>query len=108
MLLLDENLSPRLIARIETRFPKSLHVIHACLDNSPDIELWRYAKSNGLAIVSKDKDFLSMLEAFRHPPKLIHLTVGNVRLAVVEHVLIDNQQTIHSFLNDESKGLMVL
>ena len=49
MLLLDENLSPRLIARIETRFPKSLHVIHACLDNSPDIELWRYAKSNGLA-----------------------------------------------------------
>ncbi len=39
MLLLDENLSPRLIARIETRFPKSLHVIHASLDNSPDIEL---------------------------------------------------------------------
>ncbi len=37
-----------------------------------------------------------------------HLTVGNVRLAVVERVLTDNQQTIHSFLNDESKGLLVL
>ncbi|WP_257295450.1 DUF5615 family PIN-like protein [Endozoicomonas sp. YOMI1] len=57
MLLLDENLSPRLIARIEARFPKSLHVIHASLDNSPDIELWSFAKTNGLAIVSKDKDF---------------------------------------------------
>lgn len=108
MLLLDENLSPRLIARIEPQFPKSLHVIHASLDNSPDIELWSFAKANGLAIVSKDKDFLSMLEAFGHPPKLIFLKVGNVKLAVVERVLMGNQQIIHSFLNDEGKGLLEL
>ena len=108
MLLLDENLSPRLIARIEPRFPKSLHVIYASLDNSPDIELWSFAKANGLAIVSKDKDFLSMLEAFGHPPELIFLKIGNVKLAVVERVLMGNQQIIHSFLNDECKGLLEL
>ncbi|WP_422445200.1 DUF433 domain-containing protein [Endozoicomonas sp. ALB091] len=39
---------------------------------------------------------------------LIRLTVGNAKLAVVERVLIDNQQTIHSFLDDEGKGLLVL
>lgn len=108
MLLLDENLSLLLIARIEARFQKSLHVIHASLDNSPDIELWSFAKTNGLAIVSKDKDFLSMMEAFGHPPKLIRLTIGNAKLAVVERVPIDNQQTIHSLLDDEGKGLLVL
>ncbi|MGO0309194.1 DUF5615 family PIN-like protein [Endozoicomonas acroporae] len=108
MLLLDENLSPRLIARIETRFPKSLHVIHASLDNSPDTELWSFAKANDLAVVSKDMDFLSMLEAFGHPPKLIRLTAGNVRPALVEGILIDNQQAIHSFLNDKSTGLLAL
>ncbi len=36
MLLLDENLSPRLIPRISPMFPDSRHVIHVGLDNSPD------------------------------------------------------------------------
>lgn len=108
ILLLDENLSPRLIARIELTFPGRLHVIHAGLDNSPDNELWCYAKDHGFAIVSKDKDFLSMLEKRGHPPKVIHLSLGNVRLTIVENTLTENKQEINELLQDSSKGLLLL
>ena len=108
MLLLDENLSPRLISRISLMFPDSRHVIHVGLDNSPDNALWCYAKENGLAIVSKDKDFLSMQERLGYPPKLIYLSMGNTRVSVVESILIENQQAIFDFLQKKGKGLLVL
>ena len=108
MLLLDENLSPRLIARIAPDFPECLHVIHAELDNSPDTDLWSYARTNSLAIVTKDKDFLSMLSLYGSPPKIIHLTTGNTRVAVIENLFKDNKQRIYDFLANEEQELLAL
>lgn len=108
MLLLDENLSPRLIARIQAVFPGSLHVIHAKLDNSPDIDLWNFAKNSGLAIVTKDKDFLPRLDRLGPPPKIIYLTTGNVRIAVIESLLMENKQCILDFLQDAGQSLLEL
>ena len=96
------RISLRLIARLAPLFPGSRHVIHADLDNSPDSEFWRYARKrccareNSLAIVSKDKDFLLMLERLGHPPKLTYPTVSNVKLAVVESLLTEHQHTTAS------------
>ncbi len=106
MLLLDENLSPRLIAKIAPYFPGCLHVLHAGLDNSPDLEIWDFAKTKKLSIVTKDKDFLTLLEKHGHPPKILHLSLGNVRVATIEKTLITNESQIKQFLDDELKGLL--
>ncbi|PJE80515.1 hypothetical protein CI610_00483 [invertebrate metagenome] len=108
MLLIDENLSPRLVARTDSCFPGSLHVLHVGLDNSPDIALWTFAKAHNLAIVTKDKDFLSMFEELGYPPKLIYMTIGNAKVSVIEKALVESKPIIDNFLKDTTEGLLRL
>lgn len=56
-LLLDQNLSPRLIERLGDLYPDSIHVSKAGLDRAMDREVWEYAEEHHLIIVSKDADF---------------------------------------------------
>ena len=81
--LLDENL-PRRLA-----FALSLPVTHAKqLGSSPsDTELWEYARSNSLVIVTKDADFSDRILVSLPPPWVVHLRFGNMR-----------RRDFHSFL----------
>jgi predicted nuclease of predicted toxin-antitoxin system len=56
-LLLDENLSDRIIHRIIDLYPDSEHVKTLGLINTDDAVIWDHAKANGFVIVSKDADF---------------------------------------------------
>jgi predicted nuclease of predicted toxin-antitoxin system len=56
-LLLDENLSPRLVALIGDQYPGSNHVEDCGLLAASDEQVWRFALKNGFAIVTKDSDF---------------------------------------------------
>lgn len=44
-LLLDENLSFRLVARLQSDFPGTTQVRLESLEMVSDIELWKFAKS---------------------------------------------------------------
>jgi predicted nuclease of predicted toxin-antitoxin system len=52
-LLLDENLSPKLVRDIAQMFPGSQHVHLIGLASASDQEVWQYATRGGYAIVSK-------------------------------------------------------
>ena len=108
MLLLDENLSPKLAARLSEYFPDTIHVLHVKLDNSPDMEIWRYAKEKQLTIVSKDKDFVAFAQQHGHPPKLIRLRTGNVRIGQIEQVLLKNQTLIYEFINYSHESYLII
>ena len=56
-LLFDQNLSFRLVAKLQDVYPDSTHVRMVGLSEAPDLEVWNYASSNGLTMVSKDDDF---------------------------------------------------
>lgn len=56
-LLLDENLSPRLVARITGRYPASTHVRDLGLLGSEDGLIWEHAAAEGFILMSKDTDF---------------------------------------------------
>ena len=56
-LLLDENLSDRIIPKITDLYPNSEHVKILGLTNTDDAIIWEYAKLNDFVIVSKDSDF---------------------------------------------------
>jgi predicted nuclease of predicted toxin-antitoxin system len=72
-LLLDENLSDRVLPGIVDLYPGSTHVKAHDLLQASDILIWSFARDHGYAIVSKDADFHQRSLVLGHPPKLIFL-----------------------------------
>lgn len=50
-------------------------------DTLSDSEVWDYARTNGLTIVTKDADFSLRMLFAEPPPRVIHLRIGNLRMA---------------------------
>ena len=44
-LLFDENLSRKLVVRLAELYPESFHVVEVDLLESPDREIWEFAKT---------------------------------------------------------------
>ncbi len=76
-LLLDENISDRIVEGITDVFPGSPHVKSAGLKEADDRILWDWAKKHGFTIVFKDTDFYQRAIVLGHPPKFVWLRVGN-------------------------------
>ena len=68
-LLFDQNLSRRLKERLQDLYPDSLHVQDIGLESNPDINVWEYAASHNLIVVTKDSDFVELSARLGHPPK---------------------------------------
>lgn len=107
-LLLDENLSDRIIHRIVDLYPDSKHVKTLGLINTDDEVIWEYAKVNGFVIVSKDSDFHQRSLLYGHPPKFIYLRVGNCPTSKITQILRDNLDTIIQFESSEAESLLIL
>ena len=69
-LLLDQNLSPRLLPFLGDFYPGSRHVRELGLQAADDDAVWRHAAEHGFAIVSKDADFHERSFLLGHPPKV--------------------------------------
>lgn len=89
-LLLDENLSDRIIDRIIDLYPNSEHVKTLALINTDDEIIWEYAKANDFTIVSKDSDFHQRSLLYGYPPKFIYLRIGNSPTSKIIQILREN------------------
>ncbi len=107
-LLLDENLSDRIIHRIVDLYPDSEHVKILALTNTDDALIWEYAKANDFVIVSKDSDFHQRSLLYGHPPKFIYLRIGNSPTSKIVQILRDNFDTIIQFEDSETESILVL
>lgn len=107
-LLLDENLSDRIIDIIINLYPNSEHVKTLGLMNTDDAVIWEYAKINGFVIVSKDSDFHQRSLLYGHPPKFIYLRVGNCPTQKITQILRDNLDTITQFESNQTESILVL
>jgi predicted nuclease of predicted toxin-antitoxin system len=73
-LLLDFNLSPKLVAMLSDIFPESGHVFTlGLLGETPDPAIWEYAKQHGYSVLSADSDFVELANRLGPPPKLVYL-----------------------------------
>jgi predicted nuclease of predicted toxin-antitoxin system len=81
--LFDENL-PRGLT-----FTPSLSTTHSTsLGISPsDTALCTYGREHSLAIVTKDADFSARIMFGSPPPWIVHLRIGNLRLATYDRAL---------------------
>jgi len=107
-LLLDENLSPRLVDSLADLYPGSEHVEDAGLGGAEDSEVWDFAKGNGFAIVSKDSDFAERSVLESDPPKIIWIRLGNCSTADVERLLRSHVEAIRGFLDEDEETCLLL
>ncbi|MBZ8182947.1 DUF5615 family PIN-like protein [Oscillatoria salina] len=107
-LLLDENISDRIINRIIDLYPDSHHVKSLGMTNTDDVVIWEYAKMNDFVIVSKDSDFHQRSLLYGHPPKFIYLRIGNSPTSKIVQILRDNFETILKFADRETESILVL
>ena len=107
-LLLDENLSPRLVESLADVYPGSQHVHHVKLGGAEDSAVWEYAKAHGLAIVSKDSDFAERSVLESRPPKVIWIRLGNCSTADVESMLRSVHETVRVFIEQGEETCLQL
>lgn len=107
-LLLDENLSDRIIYRIVDLYPGSVHVKTLALNNTEDAIIWEYAKANDFVIVSKDADFHQRSLVYGHPPKFVYLRIGNCPTSEITELLRARFGIIMQFGSNKPESILVL
>ena len=101
-LLLDQNISFKLVKKLEQYFPGSTHVKFVGLSESDDLDVWNFAKNNDFTIVTQDVDFAEMSLIKGIPPKIIRLKCGNTTSQNIFEILIMNYPAICSFINSHN------
>ena len=107
-LLLDENLSRRLVPALQARFPGSTQVALVGLERATDARLCEYAAQHGFVICSKDDDFHRLVAARGSRPRLIHLALGNVGNDAALAALLRAADRLHQAFDEPATGVVVI
>ena len=107
-LLLDENLSPRLVEILSGSFAAISHVRDLDLKAAPDPIVWDYAAKAGYTIVTKDADFHHRSFLYGYPPRVIWIRIGNCSTKEIASLLCERQQEIVKFHASADRSFLVL
>ncbi|MEI7843967.1 MAG: DUF5615 family PIN-like protein [Gallionellaceae bacterium] len=107
-LLLDENLSFRLVAGLIDLYPDSVHVRDVGLLGANDLSIWNYAAAHDFLLVSKDTDFYERSLVFGAPPKIVWLRIGNSSVSETIRLLRDQYIVVRHFFEDTSATFLPL
>jgi predicted nuclease of predicted toxin-antitoxin system len=105
-LLLDQNLSFRLLEKLEPVYPGSRQVRSVALDQADDLTVWHFARDNDFTIVPKDADFHEFSLVYGYPPKIIWLKCGNKPKWYVQGLLLNHQKKIEAFFEDQASSCL--
>src|SRR5690554_3022834 len=89
-LLFDQNISFRIIEKVNNHFKNVQQVRKVGLENADDNTMWQFAKENDLANLRGV------------PPKIIWLRTGNMTTNNIAQLLIMHKDIIISFLSEKS------
>jgi predicted nuclease of predicted toxin-antitoxin system len=99
-IIIDENLSRRLIATLGSAFPETTHVGLKNLLEVEDKGIWDFALQREYCILTKDHDYKFMSVAYGCPPKVIRLNCGNKTTTYIADLLKQKLEVIEEFLVD--------
>ena len=105
-ILLDANISWKLVKKLPPIFSECAHVDYIGL-NVPvdDMDIWNYALENGFTIITKDNDFLSLLDVYGFPPKVVLIRTGNNTSQALFELFINAKEKIEE-LENSNIGLL--
>ena len=88
---LDAHLSPRLAHWLAATFEvQAVAVRDLGLRQAEDHDIFFAARKVGAIVVTKDNDFLDLLERHGSPPKIIWLTCGNTSESALREIFTAN------------------
>ncbi len=100
-LLFDQNISFRILSKINSEFPEDQQVRNLGIENFSDVEIWKFAKVNNYTIVTFDADFFDLANLKGHPPKIIWLRFGNSKTDYLAEILNSKSSIINEFIASE-------
>ena len=100
-LLLDENLSRRIVPFLQASYPGSTQAALVGLERSNDRAIWEYAKQNGFIVVTRDADFQEFSTLLGQPPQLIWLRAPNRSKTAILNILTANRDVIAQALDED-------
>jgi predicted nuclease of predicted toxin-antitoxin system len=100
-LLLDQNVSHRLLTSLIAPFPGSTHVRFLGLEAASDAEIWNHAQQNGFVIVTRDADFVDQFVWHGGPPSVVWLNCGNSSTASITALLLRNVDRIRALERED-------
>lgn len=78
MIWIDAQLSPVLASWLNENFKAEATALRDLgLRDAEDADIFQAAKEAGAIVVTKDRDFVDLLDRYGAPPKIIWLTCGN-------------------------------
>jgi len=107
-LLLDQNLSFKLLTNLEKFYAGSAHVRILGLDRAKDLEIWEFARKRGFTLVTRDSDFYEYSTLLGFPPKVIWIRSGNTSTLYTRDLLLSSRKVIDRFLRDKKLGCLEL
>jgi predicted nuclease of predicted toxin-antitoxin system len=105
-LLLDQNLSHRLVPRLDRLYPGSSHVRLHGLERADDATIWSFAREHGFILVTHDADFYERSQLFGFPPKVIWLRCGNTSTSSIEGILTRAKDSVAAFVEDDAAACL--
>lgn len=105
ILWIDAHLSPSLAAWINRNFPAvEAHSVRSLnLQHAKDQEIFDAAKRADATIMSKDADFLKLIDRFGAPPSIIWITCGNTSNKKMRKILNSSlEKAIELIVSGES------
>jgi predicted nuclease of predicted toxin-antitoxin system len=107
-LLLDQNLSPKLIRKLADLLPGLESVYDHQLTGASDPVIFEWArKMEFTAVLSNDRDFVHLVERLRPPPKIIRLERCDFPSKTIEQLIRRESIRIHNFLNSKRSVLLL-
>ena len=107
-LLLDENLSRRLVPFLQAEFPGTTQVALAGLECATDLAIWAHARDSGYVIVTRDADFEELSTIHGSPPRVIWIRGENMSKAAILNLLLTNRAVIEDALGEDDVACVEL
>ena len=85
---IDAQFSPTIAIWMQKNFPVTAVALRDIgLRDAEDEEIFSAAKTASVVVMTKDSDFLNLLERFGPPPQVIWVTCGNTSNARLKEIL---------------------
>ena len=98
---MDAHLSPRTARWIAANFPVTAAPLRDLdLRDASDDEIFAAARAANAIVLTKDSDFIRLLEQQGSPPKVIWLTCGNTSEVALQQILTKHLSTALGLLGE--------
>ena len=99
-LLLDQNLSHRIVHALSDAYPDSTQVSLVDMGEATDKMIWDYAQQHDYVIVTLDADFHEYSLLWEGPPLVVWLKCGNQPKHVIKDKLLQHRDAIEAAYHD--------